>query len=108
MRIRVSKTFASFISKTAKEMGFEAKATVVKCPADRYEFWTGEDIFDAMDYGDFVWEDNEVKALQVVYPSEYYACAKIITTKRLNQEYIRRGCSTLDDLKEMIRDLFEV
>lgn len=89
-------------------MGFKAMAKVVKCPADRYEFHTGDNLFDAMDWGDFDWDNKEMKVLQVVYPPEYYACERLVTTKQLNEEYKRRGCTTFDDLKEMIRDMFEI
>ena len=108
MRIQVSKTFASFINKTAREMGFKCMAKVIKGSVNNYTFFTGDEVADAMYYGDYNFQDGTIKVLQVVYPYEYHACEKLVTTKQLNEEYKRRGCSTLNDLKEMIRDMFEV
>lgn len=108
MRIQVSKTFASFINKTARELGFKCFAEVVKCPARYYEFRTGDSLLDAMDWGDYDWENIDAKVLMITYPAEYYACEKFVTTRQLNKEYKDRGVESLQDLKGMIRDLFEI
>lgn len=108
MNIKVSKVFARFINKTAKEMGFEAEAEVVTVSKNNYSFIVGDDIFSAVIYGDYDYACGVVKAIIVRYPDGYYACPKYLTTKLLIEEVKRRGVKDLEGLKDMLRDLLEI
>jgi len=106
MIVKVSKVFASFINKTAKEMGFKAHAEVVTISRGAYSFTTGTDLWDAGEDYDYV--AGTCKAIKVSYPDEYYACNRYLTTYGLTTEFRRRGVKTADGLKEMLRDMLEV
>ena len=108
MKIRVSKRFAQFINKTAKEMGFECEAEVVSMPLRQYEFSTGGDLFSAMDYNDYDYDTDKLKAIMVTYPCEYYACPQYLTTKGLLKEWLKRSDHSLASLKEMLKELLEI
>lgn len=110
MKIRVSKVFANYINKCAKEMGFKVDAHIVTMSQNEYRFCVGN-IFDAMDWGDD--DMDEVgglvfKAIELNYPSEYYAATKYLTTAKLTKEWRRRNGKTEQDLHEMIRELCEI
>ena len=107
MKVQVSKVFAKFINDTAKEMGFQAEASVVYMSTMGYQMNVG-DPYDGEDGGDWDWEKSKFKAIQIVYPYEYYACPLYLSTKRLCAEFRRRGIKTMQELKEMIRDLVEI
>ena len=108
MKIGVTKTFAKFVNDTAKEMGFEAHAEVVSIRSvSQYQLSVG-DLGDAAEGGDYDWETRELKALMITYPAEYYATPVYFSTKRLVTEAHRRGVKTIEALKKMIRDLFEI
>ena len=107
MYVKVSKVFAKFINKTAREMGFKCMAKVIKCNVNSYGFCTGDDVIDARCYGDYN-NDDTIKVLQVVYPYEYHACERLVTTRQLIEEFKRRKVSNFEDLKEMVRDMFEI
>lgn len=108
MQVKVSKVFAKFINATAKEMGFEAEASVVKLSEKQMGWFMGsEAIYDAMYYGDFDRNGNYT-AIKVIYPCEYYANPRFIGTMELVKEFNRRGCKTMQDLKNMIRDMVEI
>lgn len=109
MNIKVSKTFANFINKTAKEMGFKAEASVVVLSENQAHGFLGmEGMFDADDYGDYDIASNTYKAIRVVYPYEYYACPMFITTGMLVREWRRRGGTDVQDLKDMLREMIEI
>ena len=108
MNIQVSKTFAKFINKTAKEMGFEAHAEVVLLPYNAYAFYTGQSVVDASFSGDYDWETRDFKTIMVTYPDNYYACPVYLTTKGLVKEFRSRGVKTLEELKNMLREMLEV
>ena len=108
MNIQVSKVFAKFINKTAKEMGFEAHAEVVLLPYEGYSFYTGQSVVDASFSGDYDWETRDFKTIKVTYPDNYYACPVYLTTKGLVEEFRSRGVETADELKEMLKDMLEI
>ena len=109
MKIKVSKVFADFINKTAKELGFSAEASVVKMSERAYRLNVGLNaMLDADDYGDYDWAEDEYKVIRVVYPEEYYACPQYLTTAMLINEYRRRGVSTIDELKLMLKDMLSI
>lgn len=106
MNIQVSKTFANFINKTAKEMGFKAHAEVVTISTGAYSFTTGTDLWDAGD--DYDCATGTCKAIKVSYPDEYYACSRYLTTYGLTNEFRKRGVKDVAGLKTMLRDMIEV
>ena len=108
MNIQVSKVFAKFINKTAKEMGFEVHAEVVLLPYEGYSFYTGQSVVDASFSGDYDWETRDFKTIKVTYPDNYYACPVYLTTKGLVEEFRSRGVKTMEELKDMLREMLEV
>ena len=109
MKVKVSKVFADFINKTAKELGFKAEASVQRMSERMYRLHVGLNaMLDAEDYGDYDWREGEYKVIRVVYPEEYYACPQYLTTKALNDEYNRRRVSTADELKAMLQDMCRI
>lgn len=110
MKIKVSKTFANYINKCAKEMGFKAEAFVETMSDSRYGFCVGS-VFDAVDNGDWDVDDkgrNVFKVIDIIYPGDYFAPTKYLTTAQLNKEWRIRNGKTEQDLREMIRELCEI
>lgn len=106
MNIQVSKVFANFINKTAKEMGFEAHAEVIALRSSAYTFATGTDIWDGE--CDYDWKTDTYRVIEVSYPYDFYATRKLLTTHELVSEFRKRGVKTADELKEMLRDMLEI
>ena len=109
MKIKVSKVFAKFINDTAKELGFKVKAKVMTMDFRQYLYFVGEEaMFDAEQTGDRDWLTGDYKVIQLIYPEDYYACPHYLTTAQLSREFQRRGVTTADELREMLRDMCEV
>lgn len=109
MKVKVSKVFAKFINDTAKELGFKAEASVVTMSERVYRLNVGLDaMLDAQDNGDYDWAEDEYKVIRVAYPDGYYAMPQYLTTASLTKEFRRRGVSTADELKEMVRSMCEI
>ena len=106
MNIAVTKTFARFINKTAKEMGFKAHAEVIALRSNVYSFATGVDLWDAG--RDYDYETGTCKVIEVSYPYEYHATRKMLTTYELTREFRQRGVKTVEELQEMLRDMLEI
>ena len=106
MNIAVTKTFANFINKTAKEMGFEAHAEVIAIPTTAYEFCTGTSLWDAGD--DIDYNTHTCRVIEVSYPYDFYATRKMLTTYELTREFRSRGVKTVEELKDMLRDMLEI
>ena len=106
MNIAVSKVFAQFINKTAKEMGFEAHAEVLALRSSAYTFATGVDMWDGE--CDYDWKTGTYRVIEVSYPYDFYATRKFLTTYELTREFRQRGVKTVEELKEMLRDMLEI
>jgi hypothetical protein len=105
MKIQVSKVFASFINKAAKELGFECEAQVVNLSPTQYQWLVGDTYEGETDYN---WQTGKFKAIKVLYPYEYYANPVFLSTARIVCECRRRGVDSEQGLKEMLKDLLEV
>lgn len=105
MRVQVSNVFARFINRTAKEMYFAAKAEVVDLSVNEYQLHFG-DVYEGE--SDFNWKTGKIKAIRVVYPYGYFANPLYISTAMLLRECRRYNVGTIEELKEMIRDMVEV
>jgi len=109
MKVKVSKVFADFINKTAKELGFKAEASVVTMSERGYRLNVGLDaMLDAQDNGDYDWAEDEYKVIRVAYPDEYYSMPQYMTTASLTKEFRRRGVTTEAELKEMVKEMVEI
>ena len=106
MNIAVTKTFASFINKTAKALGFKCHAEVIAIPASAYAFCTGYSRWDSEIDHDYA--TDTFKVIEVTYPYEYYATRKLLTTCELSEEFRRRKIETVEELQVMLRDMLEV
>ena len=107
--MKVSKVFADFINKTAKELGFKAEASVMKMSERAYCLNVGlSAMLDAQDTDDYDWREDEYKVIRVAYPEDYCACPQYLTTTSLNKEFRRRGVTTADELKAMVRSMCEI
>lgn len=106
MNIKVSKTFAKFINTTAKEMGFKAHAEVVALRSSAYTFATGVDMWDGE--CDYDWETGTYRVIEVSYPYDFYATRKFLTTYELVSEFRKRGVKSVEDLKDMLREMLEI
>ena len=108
MQIKVSKVFANFINKTAKELGFEAEASVKSMSEGQYRMLVG-DPYDADYYGDYDWKTGQYKAIKVVYPYEYYACPQFLSTHMLYKTFQQEGFDgTFEMAKEIVRGIVEI
>ena len=108
MKIKVSKVFADFINKTAKEMNFAVSAKVVEFSENMYRLHVSTDVWAAYDYNDYNVNNGKYKAIMLTYPENYCACANYLTTDQLTKEFRRLHVATVDDLKNMIRNLCEI
>ena len=106
MNIQVSKVFANFINKTAKEMGFEAHAEVIALRSSAYTFATGNDMWDGD--CDYDWKTDTYRVIEVSYPHDFYATRRFLTTHELVQEFRKRKVESVAELKEMLKDMLEI
>lgn len=105
MYIKVSKTFADFINKSAKEMNLNFRASVVELSENAYNWYIGNISGSWLDYNS---KTGKYKAIIVEYPAAYYASPLYLTTSRLHTQFNRFGVKSVEDLKSMIRDICEI
>lgn len=87
MRVQATKTMTRELNKVAKASGIPYRFEYIEVPLDTYKWKVNYDYFEAYDYGDFDISTGKCKAIEVVYPSSWYACPQYITTARLHKVY---------------------
>ena len=106
MYVQVSKTFAAFINRTAKQKGFKARAEVVEVSENFYKW--NVDIFGPRDDRDFNWKTGKYKVIAVEYPGEYYAPVRYLSTDELINEARAAGVHDLASCQDMIYNLLAI
>lgn len=79
MKVRVSNPMRKYLQEQIPEYKFY----LLKMGIDQYRISVDLDIFE--NESDYSPEKNEMKVLQIVYPSEYYAMPAYLTTRQLNR-----------------------
>lgn len=106
MYVQVSKTFAAFINKTAKQKGFKARATVVEVSENFYKW--NVDIFGPKSESDYNWQTDKYKVIAVEYPGEYYAPVRYLSTDELITEARAAGVHDLASCQDMLYNLLAI
>lgn len=108
MKLKVSKVFANFLNKMAKDDELKIDHAEVRNFSEiGYEMNVG-DAYDAECNGDYNWKTDNYKALMIVYPDNYFACPMYLTTKRITNEAKRMRVNNQDELKKMLKNLIEI
>lgn len=111
MKIQVSKTMAAFINKMAKAGELHIDHAEMKWFSERSYRLNVGDPFYTEDFGDMDYDDEGnyiFKGIVVVYPDEYYAYNKCITTEMLYEESKRLNVKTEQELKDMLKEMIEI
>ena len=105
MRIAATTTMAATLNKEFRRRGWDYKARQVWLKAQQYS-WNVGDIYDAEDYGDYNDEKDAYRAIVVIYPDDYYACPRYITTRDLNRLFSKGD--TLDTYAARVAEDCEI
>ena len=70
MQVAATTTMAKMLAKEVKKWGY--KVRYITCNAEQYSRYVGS-IYEAEDYGDWNCNTNKFRAIEVVYPDDYYA-----------------------------------
>lgn len=102
MRVAATKKMAGTLNKAAKTAGYPFTFEHFTVGVDTYRAHVDCDVWSAYDYGDFDGATGTMRAIEVIYPSEYCACPQYLTTRRLHGEY-RKG----DTIESFINRVLE-
>lgn len=106
MYVQVSKTFAAFINKTAKQKGFQARATVVELTERQYQIHVN--LWGPASDRDYNWTTGKYKVIAVEYPGEYYAPVRYLSTDELISEARAAGVHDIASCQDMIYTLLAI
>lgn len=82
MQVAATTTMARMLAKACKDKGLNYQVRYITCNAEQYSRYVGS-IYEAEDYGDWNCNTNKFRAIEVVYPDDYYAMPRYITTKEI-------------------------
>jgi hypothetical protein len=106
MYIQVSKVFAKFINETAKIRGFAARAEVVEVTENFYKWHV--DIFGPKSDRDYNWQTGKYKVIAVVYPGDYFAPVRYLSTDELITEARAAHVDSIESARDMLQDLLSI
>lgn len=111
MKVKVSKVFADYLNKLAKQGVLDIDHAEVKTFSERGYTLNVGDPWDAEQYGDDDFDDEGnlvYKAIVVVYPDEYYALPKYLSTELLTTTFNWFKVTNEEELKEMLKNLINI
>ena len=87
MKVKCTKKMAAELNRAATAAGKLYRFELRKLDQDQYAALVGGDLFTAYDYGDYDPATGTLKAIAAIYPAEYYAGNRYITTQELRGLY---------------------
>lgn len=107
MKIASTKTMATLLNKIAKEMGItDRRFRYITVSPEVYKRYVDIEIYNAYDNGDYNWETGKIRAIEVEYPSEYYANNNYLTTQELNRIF-KRYKSSIENADDFAKKVIE-
>lgn len=107
MKIASTKIMATLLNKIAKEMGItDRHFRYITVSPEVYKRYVDIEIYNAYDNGDYNWETGKIRAIEVEYPSEYYANNNYLTTKDLNRIF-KRYKSSIENADDFAKKVIE-
>lgn len=88
MKVQATRVMANALNKGAREHGKAYAFRHITVTPQEYERYIDSDLFTAEDYGDYNASTGKLRAIKVVYPDEYYAMPRYLTTRALNREFV--------------------
>lgn len=107
MKIASTKTMTTLLNRVAKEMGItDRHFRYITVSPEVYKRYVDIEIYNAYDNGDYNWETGKIRAIEVEYPSEYYANNNYLTTKDLNRIF-KRYKSSIENADDFAKKVIE-
>ena len=106
MRVSATKTMARELNKAGKKAGVPYRFEHITMDTNAYKWNVDYDVFRAYDYGDYDISTGKMRAIMVVYPSEYYAVPRYLTTYELHGLY--KNGDTLESFMDRVLDSVEI
>lgn len=103
MQIRATKVFAKELTRQLKGNYCIESVELVKIPRELAYFSIGSSYSDQ----DIDWNDNTVRALQVIYKPECYAMEKYVTTGEL-VKLCKKDKLTIEEYIKAFKDAYEI
>lgn len=98
MKVKVTKKMVNELNKALKDKPVEFDYR--ELDVDSYRFHVNSDYFQAYDWGDYDYNKSMFRYIAVIYPAEYFAFNKTLTTYDLNR--IFRSGMTFDDFAKAV------
>lgn len=111
MKIASTKAMATLLNKMTKEMGItDRHFRYITLTPEVYKRYVDIEIYNAYDNGDYNWETGELRAIEVEYPSEYYANNNYLTTQELNRifRWYKSSIKNADDFAKKVIEEMEI
>lgn len=108
MQIRATKTFCNYINKVAKQQGKSFRADLVMMNSVQRSMMTPMYSDWEYDEQDYDYNDGRYRTIRIMYPEDYYCEPRYLKTSDIVREFKRLNVETLEQLNNMIVDMFEI
>lgn len=86
MKIASTQAMATLLNKMAKKLDkTDIHFRYITLTPEVYKRYVDIEIYNAYDNGDYNWKTGKLRAIEVEYPDEYYACNRYLTTQELSR-----------------------
>lgn len=108
MQIKATKTFCNYINKVAKQQGKSFRAELVMMSSNQRSMFTPMYSDWSQDEQDYDYNEGKYRTIRICYPEDYYCEPRYFKTSDIVREFKRLKVETLEQLSNMIIDMFEI
>jgi len=108
MQVAATTTMARMLAKACKDKGLDYKVRYITVTPEVYKRYIDIEVYNAYDNGDYNWETNKIRAIEICYDPNDYACPRYLTTQEIRNIRRHANPKSAEELVERLVEEVEI
>lgn len=108
MQVAATTTMARMLAKACKDKGLNYQVRYITVTPEVYKRYISIEVYNAYDNGDYNWETNKIRAIEVCYDPNDYACPRYLTTQEIRNIRRHHNPKSAEELVERLVEAVEI
>lgn len=108
MQVAATTTMARMLAKACKDKGLNYQVRYITVTPEVYKRYISIEVYNAYDNGDYNWETNKIRAIEICYDPNDYACPRYLTTQEIRNIRRHHNPKSAEALVELLVEAVEI
>ena len=108
MQVAATTTMARMLAKACKDKGLNYQVRYITVSPEVYKRYIDIEVYNAYDNGDYNWNTNKLRAIEICYDPNDYACPRYLTTQEIRNIRRHANPKSAEDLVERLVEAVEI